>query len=351
MGLCLRRQGDEAEKDRAMGIDEDLRRCRREQEKEIKLLLLGAGDSGKSTVFKQMKIIHLEGFTIEERKSFKLAVIGNLINSMQCLISATQRLSLLLEESNQRAAENILHLSGLNDLTMDIRHDIVKIAGDKSLKKTMRQTDIYLPDAAPHFIKHAERVMADDFIPTVDDILRTRVKTMGIAEIQFKIEGTVFKLVDVGGQRSERRKWIHCFTEVTAIIFCLALSEYNLVLEEDRTVNRMHESLQLFKEICNSDWFRKVALILFLNKSDLFQEKITRVNLDVCFPDYKGPPEFEDATEFIKKKFIHLDKTGRKKIYPHVTIATNTQNIKFVFEAVRDIIIQTAIAGYDQTSM
>jgi len=170
---------------------------------------------------------------------------------------------------------------------------------------------------------------------------------MGITDIVFNIEGNSFKLIDVGGQRSERRKWIHCFSEVTAIIFCLALSEYNLVLEEDPTVNRMHESLQLFKEICNSEWFMKVALILFLNKSDLFQEKITKVNLDKCFPDYRGPAEFEEAAKFIEKKFVNLDKTGRKKIYPHRTIATNTENIQFVFEAVKDIIIQTAIAGYE----
>jgi len=262
---------------------------------------------------------------------------------MQCLIRATHDLSHSLEESNQRAGENILQLSGLNDLTEDIRHDIVKISSDKSLKKTLRQNDINLPDSAPHFIKHAERIMSDDYIPTIDDILRTRVKTMGIAELHFSIEGNKFLLVDVGGQRSERRKWIHCFSDVTAIIFCLALSEYNLVMEEDKTVNRMHESLQLFKEICNSDWFSQVALILFLNKSDLFQEKITRVSLDVCFQDYLGSAEFEEATEFIKKKFIQLDKTGRHKIYPHVTIATNTENIRFVFEAVRDVIIQFAI--------
>uniref|UniRef100_A0A6B2L8W7 Uncharacterized protein n=1 Tax=Arcella intermedia TaxID=1963864 RepID=A0A6B2L8W7_9EUKA len=344
MGACLKRQGNEKEKRNAMVIDEQLRKYRKELDKEIKLLLLGAGDSGKSTIFKQMKVIHLEGFTIEERKNFRLAVIGNLINTMQCVIRAASSVKVSLEYTNEKASENILHLSGLNDLTGDIRQDIVKVASDKSLKKVLRQTEIQLPDAAPHFIKHAERIMSEDFIPTVDDILRTRIKTMGISEISFKIEGNNFKLVDVGGQRSERRKWISCFDNVTAIIFCLALSEYNLVLEEDRTVNRMHESLQLFKEICNSEWFRKVALILFLNKSDIFQEKITKVNLDVCFPDYKGQPDFDEATDFITKKFMQLDKTGRKKIYPHVTIATNTENIRFVFEAVRDIIVQAAIA-------
>ena len=95
-------------------------------------------------------------------------------------------------------------------------------------------------------------------------------------------------MVDVGGQRSERKKWIHCFQDVTAVIFCVALSEYDLKLYEDETVNRMHESIKLFDEICNSRWFAETSIILFLNKSDLFREKIAKVNLNVCFPDYQG---------------------------------------------------------------
>ena len=42
-------------------------------------------------------------------------------------------------------------------------------------------------------------------------------------------------MFDVGGQRSERRKWIHCFESVTSIIFCTALSEYDQVLLEEKT--------------------------------------------------------------------------------------------------------------------
>jgi hypothetical protein len=95
-------------------------------------------------------------------------------------------------------------------------------------------------------------------------------------------------LVDVGGQRSERKKWIHCFQDVTAVVFCVAMSEYDLKLYEDETVNRMDESLKLFDEICNSKWFTDVAIILFLNKSDIFREKIKKIDLSVCFADYKG---------------------------------------------------------------
>lgn len=138
------------------------------------------------------------------------------------------------------------------------------------------------------YFDNIDRIGAADYLPTEQDLLRSRAKTTGIIEIEFDIEKTHFRMVDVGGQRSERKKWMHCFQEVTAVIFCVALSEYDLKLQEDETTNRMHESLKLFKEICNSKWFLETAMILFLNKRDLFEEKIRRVDLNVCFREYTG---------------------------------------------------------------
>lgn len=77
-----------------------------------------------------------------------------------------------------------------------------------------------------------------------------------------------YKLFDVGGQRSERKKWIHCFENVTAILFLVAISEYDQSLYEDESINRMQESLALFDSICNSRWFVRTSIILFLNKID-----------------------------------------------------------------------------------
>jgi len=100
-----------------------------------------------------------------------------------------------------------------------------------------------------------DRLGAKEYQPTEQDILRTRVKTTGIVEVHFSFKNLNFKydnymdfnfmmlinktlwirLFDVGGQRSERKKWIHCFEDVTAIIFCVAMSEYDQVLHEDET--------------------------------------------------------------------------------------------------------------------
>jgi guanine nucleotide-binding protein subunit alpha len=99
-------------------------------------------------------------------------------------------------------------------------------------------------------------------------------------------------MFDVGGQRSERKKWIHCFENVTTILFLVAISEYDQLLFEDETVNRMQEALTLFDSICNSRWFIKTSIILFLNKIDRFKEKLPVSPMQNYFPDYEGGQEF-----------------------------------------------------------
>lgn len=112
------------------------------------------------------------------------------------------------------------------------------------------------------------------------------------------------RMFDVGGQRSERKKWIHCFEGVTAIIFCVALSGYDLVLAEDEEMNRMIESMKLFDSICNSKWFVETSIILFLNKKDLFEEKIARSPLTICFPEYTGKYRLFSNNFFAFKFFV-----------------------------------------------
>ena len=101
--------------------------------------------------------------------------------------------------------------------------------------------------------KNLNRIIKyEEYVPTVDDVLHSRKKTTGVHEILFEIEEVPFRLIDVGGQRSERKsKWMALFSDVTSVIFCVALSEYDLKLEEDNTTNRMHESLKVFKEVSN----------------------------------------------------------------------------------------------------
>ena len=122
-------------------------------------------------------------------------------------------------------------------------------------------------------------------------------------------------MFDVGGQRSERKKWIHCFESVTSIIFCVALSEYDQVLLEEKSQNRLKESLLLFDSVINSRWFFSTSIILFLNKKDLFKTKLARIPLEKYFPEYAGGSDLNKAAKYVLWKFGQANR-ARLAVYP-----------------------------------
>ena len=140
------------------------------------------------------------------------------------------------------------------------------------------------------YLESMDRIALANYLPTEQDVLRVRVPTTGIIEYPFMLENITFRMVDVGGQRSERRKWIHCFENVTSIMFLAALSEYDQVLVESDNENRMEESKALFRTIITYPWFQNSSVILFLNKKDLLEEKIMHSHLVDYFPEYDGKP-------------------------------------------------------------
>jgi len=315
----------------------------------FRLLLLGAGESGKSTIAKQMKIIHLNGFSAEEKALFITAIHTNVYQSMRNMVQAAQRMGIEV-----RAPPSLLgkfEASFLDSrISPEFGKEISQLWKDGGILKAFeRRSEYQLNDSTKYYLDDVLRVTAANFEPTDQDVLRSRVQTTGIIETEFAVDGHKFILVDVGGQRSERKKWIHCFEDVTAVLFCVGLSEYDQVLYEDNVTNRMHEALKLFHEICQSKWFVYTAMILFLNKSDLFADKIkTGKTIKIAFPDYDGPTVYEDSAKFIQTKFTAVTDPLTQKartIYPHITCATDTNNVRVVFGAIKEFIVSQALAG------
>lgn len=340
-------------------IDEAIRRDGELASQEVKLLLLGAGESGKSTIVKQMKIIHESYFSREECLEYKPVVHNNTIQSLIAIIKGMNKLSISLDDPTRMDAvqyfvEAVVAAEKADgrmpELTQQLAVSMKSIWEDKGVKKCYeRSNEFQLNDSASYFLDSLSRISMPNYVPTQQDVLRTRVKTTGISETKFSYKGMTFRLLDVGGQTSERSKWIHCFTNVTAIIFCVALSEYDLTLYEDESVNRMQESLKLFESICNNKLFMDTSIILFLNKMDLFTEKIRRSPLTVAFPEYKGKQTYEEASSYIRHKFESLNKqkASGKEIYTHFTCATSNSNMEFVFDAVTDVILRSNIRKSD----
>lgn len=224
---------------RSRRIDRHLRSESQRQRREIKLLLLGTSNSGKSTIVKQMKIIHSGGFNLEACKEYKPLIIYNAIDSLTRIIRALAALK--IDFHNPDRAYDAVQLFALTgpaeskgEITPELLGVMRRLWADPGAQACFgRSSEYHLEDNAAYYLNDLERIAAPDYIPTVEDILRSRDMTTGIVENKFTFKELTFKMVDVGGQRSERKKWIHCFEGVTAIIFCVELSGYDLKLYED----------------------------------------------------------------------------------------------------------------------
>ncbi|KAI7862849.1 guanine nucleotide binding protein, alpha subunit [Spinellus fusiger] len=348
MGLCLSSE-ERAKKNRSHSIDRTLKIDSAKLNLECKVLLLGSGESGKSTIVKQMKVIHQNGYTKEELYSWRPIVYKNLLDSAQALVTAMHKQQYMYHHEKSQHHAQIISQYQLQETTHSVlgQEVVEAISGvwtDKAVGQLLEQasSEFYLMDSAPYFFDHVKRLGLPNYLPTVQDVLCARSKTTGIIETRFSVPKLNIHMFDVGGQRSERRKWIHCFEAVTTILFCVSLGEYDQVLLEESQQNRMMESLVLFESVINSRWFVHTSVVLLLNKVDVLKSKLTKVPLERYFPDYGGGGDVIKAIKYFNWRFRQTNRANLK-LYTHFTQATNTSNIRDVFAAIEDTIVQTSL--------
>jgi len=342
---------ERASRARSKQIEKNLKEDGIQAAKDIKLLLLGAGESGKSTIVKQMKIIHEAGFTSEDFKQYRPVVYSNTIQSLVAILRAMPNLNISFsynerEGDAKMVMDVVSRMEDTEPFSEELLAGMKRLWVDAGVQECFSRSNEYqLNDSAKYFLDDLDRLGGQGLPTHRTGYSPNKSQDYWIVEVHFSFKNLNFKLFDVGGQRSERKKWIHCFEDVTAIIFCVAMSEYDQVLHEDETTNRMQESLKLFDSICNNKWFGDTSIILFLNKKDLFEEKILRSPLTICFGEYAGAQEYGEAAAYIQAQFEAKNKSTTKEIYCHMTCATDTQNVQFVFDAVTDVIIANNLRG------
>lgn len=348
------------------------------------MFLLGAGESGKSTVLKQMRLLHHHSFTDFERRQYTDVIWMDLIESMKKLIfnarklripldsdqpgslltpykrvlvnatsvsendpsgnSITEKFAIGYKDESRKQQTDLLGTGYVSDTTdtesnvsyqerktytnEEIAEAITQLwKHDKGVRKCFeRANEFQLESSAAYYFDNVFKFSNPLYRCSDQDVIMGRIKTTGITENDFNIKNMTFKVLDAGGQRSERKKWIHCFQDIDAVLFVLAVSEYDQTLYEDERVNRMKESLMLFEALCNSKWFKDTPFILFLNKVDLLEEKLQRSPITQYFPNFEG-------------LLLNLNRT-LKPIYVHRTCATDTKAMGFVLSAATDVVIQ-----------
>uniref|UniRef100_A0A0M3HPZ2 G-protein alpha subunit n=1 Tax=Ascaris lumbricoides TaxID=6252 RepID=A0A0M3HPZ2_ASCLU len=291
-------------------IEAEIERDRIALKKTLKILLLGGPESGKSTIFKQMKILHLNGFSDLDMVNYRYLIYGNVMQAVSQLLEACDDLNIPIDLSVQVCFVNFLScLSFLDAIT---------------------------------------RISDPHYTPTIQDVLRSRIPTAGINEIEFSYRNAVLRMVDVGGQRSEQRKWIHCFDSVNGVLFVAELSGYNQMINDgDQITNRLKYSMQLFKRVVNNKCFgKRTAMILFLNKVDIFNKRIQLYPLKICFKSYTGNNTYESSMRYVSDRFLNMvlpEIRQERQIYTHHTNATDTENINRVFDSCIDVVFKRSL--------
>jgi len=285
-----------------------------------KIILLGTGDSGKSTVHAQAKYIFHGGFRDEDRFTVKYILMENVLSSMAQLVYGAKKIG---EEISDPAIKSMMDKiveadkASANGNTIEIvlrvKEEIKILWRHPFIRSTFDQRNKFFHfDQAQYYLDNADRMLLPTYLPTDEDIVNCYSKTLGASELKLEFDGQFFSLIDTGGQRNERKKWAYITHEADVIIFVCALNEYDKKLYEENAVNRMIESLDVFTDTINSSSFKNTQIVLLFNKLDLFKEKIKTKNpKDYCFPDYKDELDYDKALLYIKNRFLQCNNTNK----------------------------------------
>ncbi|KAJ3107486.1 guanine nucleotide-binding protein subunit alpha [Phlyctochytrium planicorne] len=344
-------------KKRSDAIDNELKRESMSRKsttnKGPKLLLLGSGDSGKTTVLKQLKIIHGDGFTDVERATYRKHIQENIVTNICRLVEALEIFDLALANPlNQIHSRTVEEFRNMNNRGHGIPASVIlpikSLWADAGIQQALRRSN-ELPEyqeTVEFFLNDIDRCASESFVPTNDDILHARFRTTEVTETQFVISNLVYKIYDVGGQRSMRQFWAPYFEgAITAILFVVSIAGYDQVLVEDPSVNRMYDAIALFQSVCNNPLLKSVNIILFLNKVDLLQKKIQKSTIRRYFPDFDGDTSVKAAGAFFKAKFVSRNQSTTRKIYTHFTTGTDTAHMSVIISAVKDIVLRMALTS------
>lgn len=309
-----------------------MQEAKQEQMTHSKFLLLGTRGSGKSTILRQMRVnSNTAPFTPKEVEAFRQIIFSNMIDCMMLIREIMED-----EAFDLDCPEDITQLFDEVQLAGNVSEGdpypsryfyvLQRLWNDSEVQKALRiGYQFALLDNMRYFFSNLPRLFNASYTPTKQDILHSRLTTSGVTETQLSFRTAKMSIIDVGGQQSERRRWIHCFQDVTAVLFVVSLSGYDQVLAEDRQVNEMREAMQVWSSICLSPWFTGTSFVLLLNKVDIFVQKCAHSSIRRAFPDFDGDEwSYAEGMIYFKRRFTHLH---TRRIQKNTIGAPNRPNV------------------------
>jgi GTPase SAR1 family protein len=303
---------------------------------------------------KQIKIIHGVTWSAEELDAYKRIIRGNYVNGLQEVVQAAQRLGLKIAPENTDHEKHIAALRARTvELTPDLLTHIQTLWKDPAVQDVVKNHSEQITIThLPYFFEHIQRISADDFTPTDEDILRCRQRTAGASSTTVYIEKNYFEFFDIGGQKPERAKWESVINEhkFSSVIYFVASDEFD-VEDEDREFQRtkMEISRFVFSEIVNSNMLdADVPIILFVNRQDLFTQRFNDDHgyqqFQAIFPNYTGGRDAQAGLAYVKDLFLAtVNDPQNCNIKTHYTCALDTESMVVVWRSVREFLLKKAL--------
>nr|GAT55386.1 predicted protein [Mycena chlorophos] len=229
--------------------------------------------------------------------------------------------------------------------------DMQRLWAHPSVREILSRSGLRLQEESGFFLDEIKVVTAPGYVPTDEHVLRARLKTLGVSEHRMRLSEPnggftrEFRIFDVGGQRSMRARWVPYFDDMDTIIFLAPISAFDQALEEDRRVNRLADSFELWTNITRHPLLKNTAIVLFLNKIDIMQAKLAAgIRLADFYPLYgKRPNDFDSASKFLKKQFTLIVKKESpvpRMFYSHLTAVIDSASTVFVLAGIRDMLMR-----------
>ncbi|KAJ3997715.1 G-protein alpha subunit-domain-containing protein [Lentinula boryana] len=294
------------------------------------ILLLGPGETGKTTLFKQILKAFSDSperfYTDRERAQYVIPIFCNTVSALERLDATIDGWSAL--ETILKNLRNVIHDDYLDTHAIDLISQSLALATSSRLISAYRASPLRYVD---YFLDALPRILAKDYLPSDQDIVQCNIRTTGIHPNLINLRGSAMSVVDFGGQFSERRKWINLFPKAGMIIYVASLSDYNETCAEDSSTNRMYDSMKLFDFVMRSKWFTDVPIVLLLNKTDVFAQKLRKTPLKQYFHDYTGGDNYDAGCKYIINKFLSK---ARPDTQVYLTSAVDEERI---LETMNDI--------------
>ncbi|KAJ7454919.1 guanine nucleotide binding protein, alpha subunit [Mycena galericulata] len=237
------------------------------------------------------------------------------------------------------------------------REDIRSVWEDRIVREMLSRRKVRVEDSAGFFLNDVDRIARTDYQITDDDIIRARLRTVGVQEYRVTFEhghsaGSEWRMYDVGGTRSSRAVWYSYFDDCDAIIFLAPVSCFDEKLAEDRRVNRLEDSYMLWKSVCACKLLARTQLVLFLNKCDLLQAKLMRgAKIRDSVPSFGDRRnDVATATRYFQQHFKEIQRTYspvQRPFYVHLTSVIDTKSTAVTLGAVEESILRDHLRRAD----